>query len=99
MCMDLDGNEVWRTGAEPFFGRGNAIAADGVLYIQDGHSGVLRVVEPDPNGYRQLAELDVFGADGSRRDQRMWAPMALSRGRLLLRSQHELRCLDLRPER
>ncbi len=96
LCLDLAGNERWRTGAEPFFGRGNALAAGGVLYIQDGHSGVLRSVAPDPERYHQLAEANVFGTENLRRDYRMWAPMALAGGLLLMRSQEELHCLELR---
>ncbi len=95
MCLDREGNEKWRTGDDPFFGRGAMILADGMLIIQDGFSGILRLVEATPQGYKQLAEADLFGMD-DRRDHNMWAPMALAEGRLLLRSQDTLKCVDLR---
>ncbi len=95
MCVDLNGSVKWKTGASPNFGRGGMIFADGLLIIQDGQNGILRLVQPDPSGYRQLAEADVFGV-GEEDDSKMWAPMALSDGKLVLRSQTELKCLDLR---
>lgn len=94
MCLGLDGKERWRTGEEPYFGRGNALLAGDALLIQDGYDGTLRVVRADPAGYRLVAEAKVF-PDGSTRDGQMWAPMALSGEHLLLRSQEELVCLRL----
>ena len=100
MCIDLEGNEQWRTGANPYFGRGPMLIADGVLIVQDGHSGVLRLIEATADAYRPLAEADLFPLDGrdaprGRGGRQMWAPMAFSRGRLLLRSQEELKCVDV----
>ena len=97
MCLSLDGEVRWRTGNEPYFGRGNMLLADGLLWIQDGHSGVLRTVRPNPEKYDQVGETNVFDIT-DRRDKQMWAPMALSAGRLLLRSQDTLKCLDLRKD-
>ena len=55
----------------------------------DGKRGTLHLVEPSPEGYREVARAKIL--DG----QRMWSPMALSRGRLLLRNQERMICLDL----
>lgn len=96
MCMDLNGKEIWRTGAKPFFGLGHMLKADGVLYLQDGHSGILRVVEPTAKGYKQLAEANVFATKRTHLDRKMWAPMALGDGHLIMRSQKKMLCLDLR---
>jgi len=95
MCLDLEGNERWRTGADPNFGRGPHLVSDGVLILQDGHDGVLRLVEATPDEYRPLAEAELFPEE-TRRSGRMWAPMALSDGRLLLRSQDVLKYVDVR---
>lgn len=89
VCMDLDGNVKWRTSRSPNFERGNLILADGVILIMDGRSGVLRMVQPDPKGYKELAQAKVL-AGGS-----IWAPMALSDGKLLLRDQRRMKCLDV----
>jgi len=95
MCLGLDGEERWRTGADPNFGRGSVLVAKGVLVTLDGHDGVLRLIEATGDGYHVLAEAAVFPEE-RRREARMWAPMALADGRLLLRSEERLKCLDLR---
>ncbi len=96
-CWTLDGEELWNTGDEPFMGRGGMIHADGMLIIQDGESGVLRLVYPSPEGFRLLAEANVFGSDLRKRfDLKYWTPPALSDGRLYLRGQDRLLCVDLR---
>jgi outer membrane protein assembly factor BamB len=94
MCISLDGEEKWRTKDDPYFGRGNMILAGGHLLIQDGFNGVLRIVRASPDGYELVAEANVFEKEG-RRDEQMWAPMALAGGLLLMRSQDELRCVKL----
>lgn len=110
MCMDFDGNIKWQTGDQPFMGRGNMILVDGHLLIQDGEVGYLRSVKPSPEGYEEVAFLDVFGkkaevdediAKQANRDvKRMpdfqyWSPMALSNGHLIMRAQNVLKCLNL----
>ena len=62
------------------------------LLIQDGFSGVLRVVRATPEGYEQVAEANLFGIDDTR-DHQMWSPMALAEGCLLMRSQDQLLCV------
>ena len=111
MCMDFDGNIKWHTGDQPFMGRGNMIMVDGKLIIQDGEVGYLRVVDPNPSGYKQIAFADVFGKKeeiedhlAKQKDKKVkkmpdfkyWSPMALSNGRLIVRGQQTVKCLDLR---
>jgi hypothetical protein len=94
MCLGLDGKELWRTGDNPYFGRGCALLAGDHLLIQDGYDGTLRVVKADPSRYQLVAEAKLFNAAGTR-DGQMWAPMALAGKSLLLRSQSELLCVEL----
>lgn len=94
MCLTLDGKERWRTGDEPFFGRGNMVLAGEHLLVQDGFDGTLRVARATPEGYQQVAEGSIFG-EPEERDGQMWAPMALAGRRLLMRSQDELVCVVL----
>tara|TARA_R110000850_G_scaffold261695_2_gene389809 strand:- start:165 stop:1508 length:1344 start_codon:yes stop_codon:yes gene_type:complete len=111
MCLDFEGNVVWQTGEKPFMGRGNMILVDGHLLIQDGEVGYLRSVKPSPDGYQELALADVFGKKAEVDEQiakqagravikmpdfKYWSPMALSNGRLIVRGQSHLKCLDLR---
>ena len=60
MCLDLNGEEKWRTKDDPYFGRGSPILAGDHLLIQDGFNGVLRVIRASPDGYQQIAEANVF---------------------------------------
>lgn len=94
LCLDPSGTELWRTGDAPFFGRGNALLVGDHLLIQDGFDGTLRVARATPEGYRQVAEANLFGID-DRSDHELWAPMAYARGRLLLRSHEKLLCVAL----
>lgn len=111
MCLDFDGNIVWHTGDSPFMGRGNMILVDGYLLIQDGEVGYLRLVKPSPDGYQELALVDMFGKKSEVDEQiakqvgravikmpdfKYWSPMALSNGRLITRGQDHMKCLDLR---
>ncbi|MGB1131409.1 MAG: hypothetical protein ACPG4K_15255, partial [Haloferula sp.] len=96
-CWTLDGKELWNTGDDPFMGRGGWVFADGILIIQDGEKGILRLVAPEPEGFKLLAEANVFGVDLEKRyDLKFWTPPALSNGRLLMRGQDRLLCVDLR---
>ena len=93
LCMTLGGEIKWRTKGVPglpLFERGNLLLADGMIVSLDGKTGVLHLVEPTTEGYKELARTKVF--DGNK----MWSPMALSRGKLLLRDQEQMKCLDLR---
>ncbi|MEX0742647.1 MAG: hypothetical protein WD079_07595, partial [Phycisphaeraceae bacterium] len=89
------GEIVWRTGEDPNFDRGNVIFADGKLIILDGQNGLLYLVNPTPTGYEEISQTQVFDPDRPRSNN-IWAPMALSDGRLIVRDQNELVCLDLR---
>lgn len=110
MCMDFNGNIEWHTGDQPFMGRGNMLMVEGLILIQDGEVGYLRVVKPSPEGYEEVAFLDVFGkkpevdeqiAKQAGRDViklpdfKYWSPMALSNGHLIMRAQDAVKCLDL----
>ena len=89
-CVDLSGTLKWQTGTSPGLDRGNFIYADGRIYSMDGGSGELRIIEPSPAGYKELAKAKVL-------DRRpCWAAMALSDGKLICRDRLGLKCVDLR---
>ena len=93
MCLTFDGNVLWNTGNGgplPNFERGNLLLADGMIVTLDGKSGILYLIEPSPEGFREIASAKMFEGD------QMWSPMALSDGKLVLRSQKEMKCVDLR---
>ena len=96
VCYTLDGKELWSTGDEPFMGRGGSLYADGMLIIQDGENGVLRLIDPSPEGYKELSEANVFGVDlEDKNDRRFWSPLALSDGKLIMRGQEKMVCVKM----
>lgn len=90
VCMDLAGEVKWRTGKKPNFDLGGSILADGKLFLLDGKTGELRVVRPDPKEYKELAVATVLDKP------QMWGPITISDGRLFVRDQQTLKCLDVR---
>lgn len=90
ICNTLDGDVKWRTMQEPYFELGNLIMVDNLIVNFDGRKGTLHLIDPTPKGYNELASAQIF--DGIE----MWAPMAVSDGKLLVRNKEEMKCLDLR---
>ncbi|NQU75100.1 MAG: PQQ-like beta-propeller repeat protein [Planctomycetes bacterium] len=96
VCLDLAGQEKWTSGtlgeAQSPFNRGNLILADGLIYIIDAKGG-LRIIEANPVAYKQLHRVQMLEGN------ELWAPLALSEGRLIIRGQAQMKCLDLRPNK
>jgi outer membrane protein assembly factor BamB len=93
MCLSLDGDILWNTSGTaglPTFERGNLLLADNMIISLDGKTGALHLLEPSPEGYKELAGATLF------QSREMWSPMALTDGKLVLRSWNEMRCVDLR---
>jgi len=88
VCMDLDGHVKWQTRRSPNFERGNLILVGGIILIMDGRTGVLRMVRPDPTGYREIDAAKMLSG------RNIWAPMAVADGKLVLRDQRQMKCLD-----
>lgn len=91
-CIALDGTMKWRTDDTkglPGFDFGNLLGVDGLILNFEGRKGTLHLIEPSSEGYQELARADIF--DGTQ----MWAPMAFSEGKLVLRNQSQMKCLDL----
>lgn len=96
VCLDPDNGKIlWNTGMDPNFERGNLIFADGMIIILDGELGELALVDPSPGGYNELARAKVF-TNLRKRGNKIWAPMALTDGKLIVRSQNTLKCLALK---
>jgi outer membrane protein assembly factor BamB len=88
VSMSMDGKVKWRTEKQPSFVRGGSILADGLLLTNDGDKK-LYLLDPDPAGFRPLASADVLEAGDN------WAALALVDGKLLLRGQKQLKCLQV----
>ncbi len=88
VCLDLEGNEAWRSGSGHRFGLGPYLLADGLFFILD-DDGQLTLAEATPAEYRQLATARVVEGHES------WGLMALAGGRLILREMTTMVCLDV----
>jgi outer membrane protein assembly factor BamB len=87
-CVDLQGNQLWKSGSTNRFGLGPYLVADGKLVIL-GDRGDLVVADASPSGYRELARAKVLQGHDA------WAPLALVGGRLLARDLTTMVCLDM----
>ena len=88
VAMSMDGQIRWKTDQQPAFVRGGAILADGLLLTTDGNTK-LYLVEPDPSGFKPIASAVVLEPGDN------WAPLALVDGKLLVRGQKQLKCLQV----
>ncbi len=85
-CMDFEtGDSMWRASG---FNKGSLIAADGQLIIL-GERGSLALAEATPEEYREISKFQLF-------DTITWIVPTLSDGRLYVRNEAEIVCLDLR---
>jgi len=87
-CFDLEGNELWNSGADKFE-RGPYLIANGLLYVM-ADDGLLTVAEATSAGYRPLDQFQAFD-----KARHAWGPMALVGGRLILRDLTRMTCLDV----
>lgn len=91
-CFTLDGKLCWSSKDKDeklTFEKGNMILADGLIFNLEGDKGVLHLIEPSPEAYKELASAKLL--DG----KEIWAPMALSQGKLVIRDQQNMKCLDV----
>ena len=85
-CIEVNtGEEQWQQRG---FEKGSLLLADGYLIIL-GEKGKLALVEANPSEYREKALFQLF-------DDKCWTVPTLAGGRLYLRNQKEMVCLDLR---
>ena len=90
VCLSVDGQLKWRTERSPKFDKGGLILADDVILIVDGFEGYLYMFEPSPEAFKPIQKAKVL--DG----RKIWAPLTLVDGRLLIRDQKVLKCVVVR---
>jgi outer membrane protein assembly factor BamB len=91
VCMDIrTGACRWREKGCRSFKKGSLIIADGYLVVL-GESGTLALARATPAGYRESAVFQLS-------DQKCWTAPSLAGGRLYVRDQGNLFCLDLKAE-
>lgn len=91
LCMTLDGELVWENDAAPDFELGALILVNGLIINQNGKNGDIHLIEPSPEGYRELGLASFF----SSKKTQAWAPLACSQGKLIVRDLEKMVCVDL----
>lgn len=85
-CIDLNGDVKW--GKEGF-SMGGLLIVDDTLVVVDGDGGTVHLIDPSPTEYKELSKAQVLkGKD-------IWAPLAISDSKLVVRDQHTIKCVDL----
>jgi outer membrane protein assembly factor BamB len=97
-CLSLDGKVVWQSpasstdaAASRTFELGGFLLADGMFFVLDGKSGMLRLIEANTTQYKELASAQVLAGED------VWGPMALSNGKLVIRDMNQMVCLQVGP--
>jgi outer membrane protein assembly factor BamB len=97
-CLGLDGKVVWQSpvvsgdpAATKTFELGGFMLADGMFFALDGRTGLLRIFEASTTQYKELASAQLLSGE------EVWAPMALSNGKLVVRDMNQMVCLQVGP--
>jgi outer membrane protein assembly factor BamB len=95
-CLGLDGKVLWQSPvvsgnveASRTFDLGGFLFADGMFYILDGRTGMLRLVDANTKEYKELGSAQILNGED------VWGPMALSNGRLIIRDMSQMVCLQV----
>lgn len=97
-CLGLDGKVVWQSpaasgnaAAARTFYLGGFMLADGLFFILDGNTGMLRLLEANTKEYKELASAQILEGED------VWGPLALSNGKLVIRDMNKMVCLQVGP--
>lgn len=90
ICMNLDGEVLWKTKRRPSFDRGGFLIAEGRIIIVDAKRGDLCLAKASPEGYQELGRTRLL------QQPNIWAPLALSNGKLVVRDQKQLLCVNVK---
>ena len=61
-----------------------------MFFVLEGKTGMLRLIEADTTSYKELDSAQLLSGHD------VWAPMALSDGKLILRDMTTMICVDVR---
>lgn len=100
VCMNMNGEIMWKTKRDPDFNKGSMILAEGLILATDG-AKKLFLIEPDPEAFKPIASAELLTAPpagegmAARFGTQNWAPIALADGKLLIRDQSRLICVKV----
>ena len=90
-CLTMDGNVLWEKNSAQNFEMGGMILVDGLIINQNGKNGDIHLIEPSPEGYKELGKASFFNSEKSQ----AWAPLAFAQGKLIVRDMEKMVCLNL----
>ena len=88
-CLSKDGKIVWDSRGKASFDLGSFLLADGLFFILDGKTGLLRILEANTTEYRELGSAQILSGHD------VWGPMALSKGKLIMRDLTKMVCVEV----
>jgi len=91
VCFTMDGELCWEDKEGPGFEMGGMILVDGLIINQNGKNGDIHLIEPSPEGYKELGQASYFN-DGK---NQAWSPLAFADGKLIVRDMEKMVCVDL----
>lgn len=90
-CLTMDGKVVWEKESAQNFEMGGMIMVDGLIINQNGKNGDIHLIEPSPEGYKELGKASFFNSEKSQ----AWAPLAFAQGKLIVRDMEKMVCVNL----
>lgn len=93
-CLTMDGKVMWEKKSAPDFQLGGLMLIDGLIINQNGKNGDIHLIEPSPEGYKEISKASFFDSKNSQ----AWSPLAFSQGKLLVRDMEKMVCVDLKNE-
>ena len=91
MCLTMEGELLWEDRSAPSFEMGGLILVDGLIINQNGKNGDIHLIEPSPEGYKELGKASYFTSSKTQ----AWSPLAFSQGLLIVRDLEKMVCVDL----
>ena len=90
-CLTMDGELAWEEDSAQGFELGALILVDGLILSQNGKNGDIHLIEPSPDAYKEVGKASFFDSKKSQ----AWAPLASSKGKLIIRDLEKMVCIDL----
>ena len=87
--LDDQGRVVWTSDGQAAFEMGSYLLADGMFFVLEGKTGMLRLVEATTDEYRELAQAQILSGHD------VWGPPALSDCKLVIRDMGRMVCLEV----
>lgn len=89
-CLSMTGELMWSSDSVNFE-MGAMILVGDYIINQNGKNGDIYLIKPSPEGYKELGKASFFDSEKSQ----AWSPLAFAVGKLLVRDNFSLVCVDL----